>query len=75
MDRSDKAIMAHEVARTVGRAVGAWLKKNGIEDSVTVSAAVIRPTLYVDELGVPHNGSVTLVDVEIHDDDDEEDDY
>lgn len=74
MDSSDKAILENEVARSIGKAVSAWLKKNGIEESVTVSAAVMRPTLYVDELGVSHNGSVTIIDVDIHDDDEEEDD-
>lgn len=75
MDADDRKILENEVARSIGKAVSTWLKKNGIEDSVTVTAAVMRPTLYVDELGVSHNGIVTIIDVDIHDDDDEEDDY
>ena len=73
MDADDRKILENEVARSIGKAVSQWMKKNDIEDSVTVSAAVIRPTLYVDETGVSHTGPLTIIDVSIADD--EEDDF
>jgi len=72
MDSSDKAILENEVARSIGKAVSQWIRKNGIEGDVTVTAAVIRPTLYVDEQGVSHNGHLTVIDVSLDDDDDDE---
>lgn len=73
MDADDKKIIENEVARGVGKAVFQWMKKNGIEDNVTVNAAIIRPTLFVDETGVSHTGPVTIIDVNVMDDDDDDD--
>lgn len=73
MDSDDRRILENEVARTVGTAVSRWMKKNGIEDDVNVSAVVMRPTLYVDETGVSHTGPLTIVDVDIACDDGEDD--
>ena len=73
MDENDKKILENEVARGVGKAVSQWMKKNGIEDNVTVTAAIIRPTLYLDETGVSHTGPLTMIDVNIMDDDDDDD--
>ena len=72
MDSDDRRILENEVARTVGTAVSRWMKKNGIDDDVNVSAVVMRPTLYVDETGVSHTGPLTIVDVDIACDDDED---
>ena len=74
MDEEEKKILQYEVAKNIGRAVSEWMKKNEVEEDVTISAAVLHPTLYVDELGVSHSGPLTLIDVSI-DDDDEDDDY
>lgn len=75
MEQDDRLILENEAARSIGKAVFQWMKKNGIEDSVTVNAAVIRPTLFVDETGVSHTGPLTIIDVSIIDDDDSENDY
>jgi hypothetical protein len=72
MDEEEKKILQYEVAKNIGRAVSEWMKKNEVEEDVTITAAVLHPTLYVDELGVSHTGPLTLVDVSI---DDEDDDY
>jgi hypothetical protein len=74
MDEEEKKILQYEVAKNIGRAVSEWMKKNEVEEDVTITAAVLHPTLYVDELGVSHTGPLTLVDVSI-DDDDDDDDY
>ena len=74
MEEEEKKILQYEVAKNIGRAVSDWMKKNEVEEDVTISAAVLHPTLYVDELGVSHSGPLTLIDVSI-DDDDEDDDY
>ena len=74
MDEEEKKILQYEVAKNIGRAVSEWMKKNEVEEDVTITAAVLHPTLYVDELGVSHSGPLTLIDVTI-DDDDEDDDY
>ena len=74
MDEEEKKILQYEVAKNIGRAVSDWMKKNEVEEDVTITAAVLHPTLYVDELGVSHSGPLTLIDVSI-DDDDEDDDY
>ena len=74
MEEEEKKILQYEVAKNIGRAVSEWMKKNEVEEDVTISAAVLHPTLYVDELGVSHSGPLTLIDVSI-DDDDEDDDY
>lgn len=74
MDEEEKKILQYEVAKNIGRAVSEWMKKNEVEEDVTITAAVLHPTLYVDELGVSHSGPLTLIDVSI-DDDDEDDDY
>ncbi len=74
MDEEEKKILQYEVAKNIGRAVSDWMKKNEVKEDVTISAAVLHPTLYVDELGVSHSGPLTLIDVSI-DDDDEDDDY
>jgi hypothetical protein len=72
MDEEEKKILQYEVAKNIGRAVAEWMKKNEVEEDVVINAAVVHPTLYVDELGVSHTGPLTLVDVSI---DDEDDDY
>ena len=74
MEEEEKKILQYEVAKSIGRAVSDWMKKNEVMEDVTISAAVLHPTLYVDELGVSHSGPLTLIDVSI-DDDDEDDDY
>lgn len=74
MEEEEKKILQYEVAKNIGRAVSEWMKKNEVEEDVTITAAVLHPTLYVDELGVSHSGPLTLIDVSI-DDDDEDDDY
>ena len=74
MEEEEKKILQYEVAKNIGRAVSDWMKKNEVEEDVTISAALLHPTLYVDELGVSHSGPLTLIDVSI-DDDDEDDDY
>jgi hypothetical protein len=74
MDEEEKKILQYEVAKNIGRAVAEWMKKNEVEEDVVINAAVVHPTLYVDELGVSHTGPLTLVDVSI-DDDDDDDDY
>jgi hypothetical protein len=71
MDEEEKKILQYEVAKNIGRAVSEWMKKNEVEEDVTITAAVLHPTLYVDELGVSHTGPLTLVDVSIDDDDDD----
>ena len=75
MDKDNKKIMQCQVAKMIGRAVSEWMKKNGIDEDVSITAAVMHPTLYVDELGVSHTGPLTLIDVDIEDEDDEDDDY
>lgn len=75
MEEEEKKILQYEVAKNIGRAVSEWMKKNEVEEDVTITAAVLHPTLYVDELGVSHSGPLTLIDVSIDDDDDEDDDY
>lgn len=75
MDEANKKILQYEAAKTIGRAVSEWLKKNSIEEDVTVSAAVLHPTLYVDEIGVSHTGPLTMIDVCIDDDSDDDDNY
>ena len=75
MDINDRKILENEVARGIGKAVSAWMKKNGIEDSVTINAAIIRPTLYMDETGVSHTGPLTIIEVSIIDDDDDDDEF
>lgn len=72
MDEEEKKILQYEVAKNIGRAVAEWMKKNEVEEDVVINAAVVHPTLYVDEFGVSHTGPLTLVDVSI---DDEDDDY
>lgn len=74
MDDDDKLINKNLIARQIGRAVSEWVKKNSIEEDVYVVAEVSRPTLYVDEDGVTHTGSLIKVNVEMADDD-EDDDY
>lgn len=74
MDEEEKKILQYEVAKNIGRAVAEWMKKNEVEEDVVINAAVVHPTLYVDELGVSHTGPLTLVDVSI-DDEDDDDDY
>ena len=75
MDSDDRRILENEVARTVGTAVSRWMKKNGIEEDVTVNAMVVRPTLYVDETGISHCGPLAVVNVTIADDEDDDDEY
>lgn len=74
MDEEEKKILQYEVAKNIGRAVAEWMKKNEVEEDVVINAAVVHPTLYIDELGVSHTGPLTLVDVSI-DDEDDDDDY
>lgn len=74
MDEEEKKILQYEVAKNIGRAVAEWMKKNEVDEDVVINAAVVHPTLYVDELGVSHTGPLTLVDVSI-DDEDDDDDY
>lgn len=74
MDEANKKILQYEAAKNIGRAVSEWLKKNEVDEDVAVTAAVIHPTLFVDEMGVSHSGPLTIIDVTI-DDDDDEDEY
>lgn len=77
MDISDRLIIENELAAPIGRAVSQWMRKNGIEQPVTVTATVSRPTCYVDEQGVAHNGPLVVCNVRIIEDDEyyDEEDY
>jgi hypothetical protein len=75
MDEDNKKILQYQAAKIIGRAVSEWMKKNAIEEDVTISAVVTHPTLYVDELGVSHTGPLTLIDVDIEEEDNDDDDY
>lgn len=74
MDMDDKRIVEGELAGPVGRAVSQWMRKNGIEEPVTVTATVSHPTCYVDETGVSHSGPLVVCNVHILDEEDYYDD-
>ena len=70
MDYADKKILENEIAVPLGKAVSQWIRKNGIDCPVYVSAEVSQPSCYIDEQGVSHVGKLVTVDCEIADDED-----
>lgn len=73
MDKEDRLILENFVAKSVGKAVSDWIKKNGITDDVFISAMVSKPTLYIDETGVSHTGPLITVEVSFEDSEDDDD--
>lgn len=78
MDSSDGKIFSYQLASSVGKAVSEFLSSHPEipGDRVDIGADVVKPTMYLDEDGVPHSGRVVLVDVRfsVMDDDDDDDD-
>lgn len=76
MDYADKKILENEIATPIGRAVSQWMKKNRIEEPVSITASVVHPSCYVDEQGMSHTGPLIICNVRIVDDEewDDEDD-
>lgn len=75
MDYADKKILENEIAAPLGRAVSQWMKKNHIEEPVSITASVVHPSCYVDEQGVSHNGPLVVCNVNIIDDDYDDEDF
>ena len=74
MDSADRKILENEIAVPVGKAISQWVRKNGIEDPVSVQVTVTHPTCYIDEVGVSHAGRLIVCNAEIMDMDDYNDD-
>lgn len=74
MDSADVEIMEKELSATIGKAIGVWSKKNGIDEPVSVTATISHPSCYVDELGVAHTGNLIVCNVSILSDEDYDDD-
>lgn len=72
MDDDNKKILEYEAAKRITTAVSDWMKRNHIDYDVNIHAAIIHPTLYLDDNDVAHTGPLTMIDVSIDNDDDDE---
>lgn len=73
MEKEDRQILQHTIAKRVGGVVSEIVRKErGLDEDIRIEVFVENPSCYYDDRGEVHTGGVVTVMVDFIEEDDEE---